>query len=68
VDGITPGSPAEKAGVRAGDVLLELDGQRIADLKAFSGLLRGLTPGQTVKVSLDRGGRTETLQVTVVER
>jgi hypothetical protein len=68
VAGVTPGSPAERAGVKEGDVLLKLDGKEIADLRAFSGMLRGLSPGQTVKVVLDRGGETRTLEVTVVER
>ena len=68
VAGVTPGSPAEKAGVREGDVLLEVDGKDVRDLRAFSGILRELKPGQSVKVVLDRGARQQTLDVTVVER
>ena len=68
VAGVTPGSPAEKAGVKEGDVLLKVDGKDVANLQGFSGILRGLTPGQTVKVVLSRGGQEQTLDVTVVER
>jgi hypothetical protein len=68
VAGVTPGSPAEKAGVREGDVLLTVDGKELADLRGFSGVLRELKPGQTVRVVLARGGREQTLDVTVVER
>jgi serine protease Do len=68
VAGVTPGSPAEKAGVKEGDVLLKIDGKDVASLQGFSGLLRELTPGQTVKVVLLRGGQEQTLDVTVVER
>jgi len=68
VAGVTPGSPAEKAGVREGDVLLKVDGQDVADLQGFAGILRGLAPGQTVKTVLRRGGQEQTLEVTVVER
>ena len=68
VAGVTPGSPAEKAGVKEADVLLKIDGKDVADLQGFSGILRGLTPGQTVKVVLSRGGQEQTLDVTVVER
>ncbi len=68
VAGVTPGSPAEKAGVKEGDVLLMLDGKEIASLQGFAGLLRGLTPGQTVKATLSRAGQEQTLDVTVVER
>ena len=68
VAGVTPGSPAEKAGVKEADVLLKIDGKDVPNLQGFSGLLRGLTPGQTVKVVLLRGGQEQTLDVTVVER
>ena len=68
VTGVTPGSPAEKAGVKEGDVLLKVDGKDVANLQGFSGILRGLTPGQTVKVVLSRGGQEQTLDVTVAER
>jgi aminopeptidase N len=68
VAGVTPGSPAEKAGVKEGDVLLRLDGKEVANLQGFSDILRGLTPGQAVKVVLSRGGQEQTLDVTVAER
>ncbi|HSD29565.1 MAG TPA: M20/M25/M40 family metallo-hydrolase, partial [Vicinamibacteria bacterium] len=68
VAGITPGSPAEKAGVKEGDVLLKVDGKDVASLQGFSGILRGLAPGQTVRVVLSRGGTEQSLDVTVAER
>ncbi len=68
VAGVTPGSPAEKGGLREGDVLLKVDGKDVANLQGFAGILRGLSPGQTVKVVLSRGGAEQTLDVTVVER
>jgi aminopeptidase N len=68
VEGITPGSPAETAGVKEGDVLLKVDGREVADLRGFAAILRGLKPGQTVKVVLSRSGQERTLDVTVVER
>jgi hypothetical protein len=68
VAGVTPGSPAENAGVKEGDVLLKVDGKDVASLQGFSGILRGLAPGQTVKVVLNRAGQEQELEVTVVER
>jgi hypothetical protein len=68
VAGVTPGSPAEKAGVKQGDVILQVDGKDVANLAGFSGILRGLSPGQTVKVVLSRNGAEQRLDVTVVER
>jgi len=68
VAGVTPGSPAEKAGVKEGDVILQVDGTEIANLAAFSALLKELSPGQTVKAVIERGGERVTVEVTVVER
>jgi S1-C subfamily serine protease len=68
VAGVTPGSPAEKAGVRDGDLILKVGGQDVANLRGFSEILRGLTPGETVKVVLVRAGAEQQLDVTVVER
>jgi hypothetical protein len=68
VAGVTPGAPAEKAGVKEGDILLKVDGKDVGDLRGFSAILRGLTPGQTVNVLLGRGGENLSLEVTVAER
>ena len=68
VASVVPGSPAEKAGVAESDVILQLDGQDVADLPGYSAILRALSPGQTVAVVLSRGGAEKRLSVTVVER
>jgi aminopeptidase N len=68
VDGLVSGSPAERAGVRVGDVILEIDGTPVANLQAFSDRLKALSPGQTVTVRLERGSETVTVRVTVEER
>ncbi|MHB0959263.1 MAG: ChaN family lipoprotein [Pirellulaceae bacterium] len=68
VDSLVADSPAERAGLQAGDVITQLDGQRIADLQNFSQLLRKLVPDQTVTVEVVRGEARLTLQVTVVKR
>ena len=68
VASVVPGSPAEKAGVAEDDVILQLDGQDVADLPGYSAILRALAPGQTVAVVLKRGEAEKRLSVTVVER
>jgi len=68
IDSVVPGSPAERAGVRAGDVLVRIDGTGIADLRAFSRSLRTLEPGQEVVAVVVRDGAEVTMAVRVEER
>jgi hypothetical protein len=68
VSGLVADSPAAKAGIKQGDVVLKIDGQAVADLQGFSNVLRTLSPGQTVNVEIDRAGRIMTLAVTLVDR
>ncbi|VAX41108.1 PDZ domain [hydrothermal vent metagenome] len=68
VESVVPGSPAELAGLHAGDVLLSLDGTPLADLRAFSQHLRTLTPGQEVVAVVLRDGAEVTLPVRVEAR
>ena len=66
--GVTPGSPADAAGLKEGDVITKLDGKDVADLRAFSEFLRGAKAGQVVAVTLLRDGKTIESRVTLVER
>jgi hypothetical protein len=68
VTGLVPGSPAEAAGIREGDVVLNIDGRAVANLQGFSDILRSLAPGQTVAVVLDRSGSQMTVKITLAER
>ena len=68
VGGIVPGSPAEKAGLQEGDVLMRLDATDMASLQTFSDFLKAAKAGQAVRVALVREGRPVTLSVTLVER
>jgi len=63
-----PGSPAEQAGIKEGDVILQIAGTPVANLQEYSTVLRGLAPGQTVKVVLTRDGADVTLSVMLAER
>jgi hypothetical protein len=68
LSGVTPGSPAEKAGLLEGDIVVRIDEQEIADLRAFSGVLRTLEPGQTVRAVVRRGDEEIVAEVTVTAR
>jgi aminopeptidase YwaD len=61
---IRPGSPAAKAGLKAGDILTEFDGKQIQNLYDFTYALRAKKPGQEVLVKVLRG--TETIEAKVL--
>ena len=68
VGGVVPGSPAEKGGLKEGDVMMKFDAVQMANLQTFSDFLKTAKVGQTVKVSVVRDGKALTLSVTLVER
>ena len=53
---VRAGSPAERAGLRAGDVIRSVDGRSAANPGELAGLLRG-NPGSTVTLGVERGGQ-----------
>jgi serine protease Do len=57
VSEVTPGSPAEMAGLRRGDVILELNGRALGDPGAFSRGLAALKPGDRARIYVFRPGR-----------
>ncbi len=68
VESVVLGSPAEKAGVRPGDVLLKLDGIAVGSLRDYSDRLKGMSPGQLVTATIVRDGAERDVSVTLVER
>jgi len=68
IDTTLPNSPAARAGLQAGDLLLRIDGQDIANLSSFSAMLRKLEPNQQVAVEFTREGKPLTVKVTVEAR
>ena len=65
---IRPGSPAAKAGLKGGDVLIEFDGKPIQNLYDFTYALRAKKPGQEVLVKVLRGDQTIVAKVLLTER
>lgn len=68
VESVVAGSPAERAGLIAGDVLVRLDGKSIADLRAFSEHLKTLVPDQEIVAVVLRDGSEITMSVRVEAR
>ncbi|HYO81877.1 MAG TPA: PDZ domain-containing protein [Bryobacteraceae bacterium] len=54
-------SPAAKAGLKPGDVVLEYNGQRIEGVEQFMRLVRETPPGRDVRLLVSRGGANQTI-------
>jgi Peptidase family M28/PDZ domain/PA domain len=65
---IRPGSPAAKAGLRAGDVLIQFGGKTIGNLYDFTDALRRSKVGDVVEVKVLREGKPITASVTLEQR
>jgi serine protease Do len=61
-------SPAEKAGVKSGDVVLEYNGQRVEGMEQFGRMVRETPPGREVKLTIARNGATQTLTAVLGSR
>ncbi len=68
VDSVTPGGPADKAGIKAGDTITEFDGERVRSVRQFSRLVQESAPGRSVPVALARGGQKVNVTVTPERR
>jgi hypothetical protein len=68
LSGVMPGSPAEAAGLAAGDLLLELDGRLLDTIHDFQAALAERAPGDVVTVKYVRGADTRQARVTLRER
>jgi len=66
--GVRPGSPAEQAGLRDGDVVVEFGGRPVKDLYEYSDALYSRKPGDVVQVVVLRGGERLTLTATLGRR
>jgi S1-C subfamily serine protease len=66
--GVRAGSPAEVAGLKSGDVIVEFAGQPVKDLFEYSNALYAHKPGDEVSVVVLRGGQRVTLQVKLGKR
>jgi S1-C subfamily serine protease len=62
------GSPAAKAGVLIGDILVSLDGAAVSDPEDIQRVLEGHSIGQTVEALAIRGGEPRKLPITIGER
>src|SRR6195256_4014411 len=68
VAGVLRGGPADKAGVKPGDVLVEIEGKPVTDPAAMLNLVAALAPGNSAKMKLKRAGKDLDTNITVGRR
>ena len=64
VEEVSTDSPAEKAGVRKGDMFVEFDGERVRSVRQFMRLVQETPAGRTVQAAVIRDGQRTTLSIT----
>jgi len=64
---VTPGSAAEEAGLKAGDVIVEYDGKKVVDAKELRMVVSQMAPGKKVNLKAIREGKEKTFAVTLRE-
>ncbi|MGQ9702295.1 MAG: DegQ family serine endoprotease [bacterium] len=67
VNEVIANSPADKAGIKEGDVIIEFGGKKVIDVQSFRLLVASTPPEQTVKLKLIRDGKEMSLNVKIGE-
>ncbi len=65
ISAVTPGSPAEKSGLEAGDVIMKFDGKDVTTMRGLPKLVAQTPIGKAIDVEILRKGAKKTLQVAV---
>ncbi|HEU4375938.1 MAG TPA: Do family serine endopeptidase [Telluria sp.] len=68
IAGVVRGGPADRAGIRPGDILLTVQGKPVGDTNQMLGLIAQLVPGKTAQMTVMRKNRQATLDVKVGKR
>ena len=67
VSGVVKGSPAAKAGIDRGDVIVSLDGKPVTDSNALKNRIASMKPGSSVSLGIVRDGREKQVSVALGE-
>jgi putative serine protease PepD len=68
LDSVNTGTPAAKAGLKAGDIITEMGGTAITSSDDLSGVINAHKPGDRISVTYERGGKKHTVTVTLTIR
>ncbi len=66
--GVIPNSPADKAGIKAEDIITEVNGEKLSLDKPLAAVVQNYTVGDTITLKIRRGDKTLDLKVTLEER
>lgn len=65
---VTPGSPADKAGIAENDIILEFNGKKITEDNSLAKMIQNSQVGDTVTLKILHKGKEKTIKVTLAER
>jgi S1-C subfamily serine protease len=68
ITSVTPNQPADKGGLKVGDVVKKINGQPVADWASMLGIVQSRRPDETITLDVIRGGQPLELKVTLVPR
>lgn len=68
IERVSPGEPADKAGIQVGDVIVAVNGQAVTQDNSLSYLVANVKPGTRIPLDIIRGGKKQTVNVVVGTR
>lgn len=68
IERVSPGEPADKAGIQVGDVIVAVNGQAVTQDNSLSYLVANVKPGTRIPLDIIRGGKKQTINVVVGTR
>jgi serine protease Do len=67
VSQVAPGSPAEKAGLKVGDIIVAIDGEKVREVRELQFRVMKTPPGTEITLTIIRGGKEQTIKAKVGE-
>jgi serine protease Do len=67
IEEVEPDTPAEKAGLQRGDVIVEFDGEHVRGVRQFSRLVGETPPGRSLSATIERDGQKKDVRITPSE-
>ena len=68
VENVVPGDPADKAGIRSGDIIVSVDGQSVTSGRELANLVANIPIGKKSEIVLLRDGRRQTVTVRIAKQ